>query len=536
MADGALGAVAPGLPAAAGTDLDLEAFHALAQRDVLLEHHAVEGLAAGELEFDVHGLDIVVRGEIGVIVPVQHLGRAILVRIVAADGRCRGGGPVGQVRGEHRLPHLRKRLDDLHFLGVDDALVGRRHVHQEHGVASDALVIEVHQLLRRLPAVVRAVEPAVVVADLLDGEVALGRTPGSGALVAGAQVGLIVAWQVARGEPAARDVQGRPVGLSGDAGLVAHPAAAGAAVGEDDALRIGVEDDLVHGRPVEVPGVVAVEPHLHDGRVFRHQVLEGVLVHLLVLGRALPGHFDHPVPGGEVDAHVHAVLVAGVAEGLEHVRVVRAAGVGHVRRALGIVPEAEAVVVLGGDDDLAEAVVLGGLHPLVRVDGRGLVVLEQEALGPGFSVAVGILAVPAGEGGLAVVVEHQQLLALPGELPFRGHGAIGGRRARVGGRGRGRRIRRRATLHRDGAGGGEAAVHRRGGDDGRAGGDGLDLAVLLAHRRDGFLVGRPRHAGVGGVFRADADAEMEPLSHVEFQAGPGDAHPGHGNGIVLLSG
>ena len=207
------------------------------------------------------------------------------------------------------------------------------------------------------------------------------------------------------------------------------------------------------------------------------------------------------------------------------VGVVRAAGVGHVRRALGIVPEAEAVVVLGGDDDLAEAVVLGGLHPLVRIDDRGLVVPEQEALG-----------LPAGEGGLAVVVEHQQLLALPGELPFRGHGAIGGRRARVGGRGRGRRIRRRAALHRDGAGGGEAAVHRRGGDDGRAGGDGLDLAVLLAHRRDGFLVGRPGHAGVGGVFRADADAEMEPFSHVEFQAGPGDAHPGHGDGIVLLSG
>ena len=279
--------------------------------------------------------------------------------------------------------------------------------------------------------------------------------------------------------------------------------------------------------------MVSVEPHLGDGGVFRHQVLEGVPVHGLVLRRGFPGNLDHPVPGREVDAQVHAILGTGVPDGLHDVRMVRTVRMSDVRRALRIVPQAESVVVLGGEDHFLEAVVARGLHPLVRVDDGGLVVLQQQSFRPGLPVAGRVLAVPAGEGGLSIVIEHEQFLALPGELSRGRDGAIGRRRARIGGSGR---LRRNAlTLHGDGTGVGEAAVFGRHGNDGAAGRDGFDLAAFLFHGGDVRMVRRPADAGVGGVLGRHAGAETEAVSHVHFQVGAGDIDAGDMDGLVLFS-
>ena len=270
-----------------------------------------------------------------------------------------------------------------------------------------------------------------MVSDGLDGEVALGYAPGVTVLVSLREVALIVARKVAGGEAAPFNINGTPVGGAGISVFVTHPAAAGAAVGEDDAVRVHGQDGAVHAGPVEVAGMVAVQPELGHGSVFLHQVFGCILEAGLVDRGAHPGGLDHAVPGRQVNAQVYAVLVAGISEGLDYVRMVGAAGVGYVRGALGIVPQAKAVVVLGGDDHLLEAVVMRHFHPLVCVDGGGLVVIQQQALAPGFPVAAGVLSVPAAESSLTVVVEHEHLLLLPGQLPGRGKSTVGRRRTGV---------------------------------------------------------------------------------------------------------
>ncbi len=70
-------------------------------------------------------------------------------------------------------------------------------------------------------------------------------------------------------------------------------------------------------------------------------------------------------------------------------------------------PQAEAVVVLGGQDHGTEAGRAGGARPLTGIE--PVRVEDRRILG-----AVSPLAV--GEGVHAEVEEHRQLVALPGEL------------------------------------------------------------------------------------------------------------------------
>ena len=183
-------------------------------------------------------------------------------------------------------------------------------------------------------------------------------------------------------------------------------------------------------------------------------------------------------------------------------------------------------MMLGGEDHLAEAVVLRDLHPLVRVDGGGGVVLQEEALGPGLSVAGGVLTVPAGESGLAVMIEHQEFLALPGDLAIRGHGAESGRSTGIGGRGF---RRRRRLLHREGAGGGMPAVHGRHRDGGIAGGKGRDGTVVLVDGRDGGIVDAPGSPGVRRVRGSHLDSQPRHLAYGKFELTPKDAHTRDGD-------
>src|ERR1041385_5344819 len=70
-------------------------------------------------------------------------------------------------------------------------------------------------------------------------------------------------------------------------------------------------------------------------------------------------------------------------------------------------PEAEAVVVLGGEDHRAESGGMGGAGPLSRVEPSG-----REDGG----VLATVAPLPVGEGVDAEVQEERQLVPLPGEL------------------------------------------------------------------------------------------------------------------------
>ena len=223
---------------------------------------------------------------------------------------------------------------------------------------------------------------------------------------------------MARGDAPSRDVEGGPVCLPGHAPFVADPAAAGTAVGEDDAVRIDVQDRPVDGRPVETAGVVAVEPEFRHRRIAGHQVPDRPLVGGLIFPCRSARRLDHAVPGREVDAHGDPVAAAGLPQSLQDVRMVEAAGIGDVRRALRVVPEAESVVVLGRDDDAAEAVLRSHPDPLIRVHGVGAVVLQEQVFGPPVDPdrRRAVRPVVAGKRRLPEMVEHQHLLLLPGQL------------------------------------------------------------------------------------------------------------------------
>ena len=277
--------------------------------------------------------------------------------------------------------------------------------------------------------------------------------------------------------------------------------------------------------------MVAVKPELHNGSVFGHEVRDGFLVLGFVGAGREALRFNHPVPGGQVDTQFHAVFVAGVAHGLHYVRVIGTARIGDVSGALRIVPEAEAVVVLGGKDDLLETVVGRYFHPLVGIDGDGLVIGQEQALAPGFSVTVGILAVPAAEGGLPVVVEHQQFLPLPGYLPFRGNDSIGGGCTGIGRSAGFLRVHGfdRSPAHFDGAGCRETAVRRGYRDGGVALGQGTGLAAFGVDGDDFRLVAAPADAGVGGVGRAHAGYQFEVVTRSKLHFAAGEGYPGNGN-------
>ena len=126
-----------------------------------------------------------------------------------------------------------------------------------------------------------------------------------------------------------------------------------------------------------------------------------------------------------------AVLIAGVPDGLDNVQMILGHGVGHVGRAFGIVPQAEAVVMFGGEDDFLETVFRCHPYPLRRIQRARGVIVQNKLLAPGFAVQAGVFSVKAGEGGLAKVVEHDHLPLLPFQLrlgrasPVRRRGAYG---------------------------------------------------------------------------------------------------------------
>ena len=126
------------------------------------------------------------------------------------------------------------------------------------------------------------------------------------------------------------------------------------------------------------------------------------------------------VPRGDVDAELHAALLAGIGQLAQHIALaVAPRTLAHGVRALRVGPQTEAVVMLGSEDDALESRVLGHRHPLVAVEGGGVEdVLRLRALAP----------LQTSEGVGSEVAEHIHLHPLPGHLRGRGHRPVRGGR------------------------------------------------------------------------------------------------------------
>ena len=186
--------------------------------------------------------------------------------------------------------------------------------------------------------------------------------------------------------------------------------------------------------------VGAVEPHFRQRTVMAQQFGELGDVDVVV-GAALPVAGVIAVPRREVEARAQAGVAAGVDEFAHQVALAGAPRAGRHRMRGGRAgPQAEAVVMLGGEHDAAEARVLHHLHPLPRIERRGCEQLRVLLAGAPFAV---------GEGVDAEMHEQRELLALPGQLRgrrartrtgFRSDRGAGSQRGQ--GRGRSRRAQR----------------------------------------------------------------------------------------------
>ena len=83
-----------------------------------------------------------------------------------------------------------------------------------------------------------------------------------------------------------------------------------------------------------------------------------------------------PVSLGEISADAQSLFPEGVEHALNQIRMlahmVRTVGSRHLIVRIPGVPQAEAVVVLGGEDEVLEAAVLGCLRPFLRLEADGI--------------------------------------------------------------------------------------------------------------------------------------------------------------------
>ena len=159
--------------------------------------------------------------------------------------------------------------------------------------------------------------------------------------------------------------------------------------------------------PVGAFPVGAVEPHLADRPVAGEQLAELRRIDVVVARRVAVGGLM-PVPRAQVEAGAEPLSAAGIHELAHHV----ARAVAPWRGAHGVVgrpcgPEAEAVVVLGGQHHRPGAGGAGGAGPGARIERGGRE--EGRALSP-------VTPFAAGEGVDGEVHEDGDLFALPAEL------------------------------------------------------------------------------------------------------------------------
>ena len=214
-----------------------------------------------------------------------------------------------------------------------------------------------------------------------------------------------------------------PVSLACPALLVADPADRGHGTAEDHDILIVLAEhlrggliavvalgvDLTRGVCTAVPAVTAVgavEPVFEELAILRRELLDLLVEDLLILGLTVV--LAIAVPWGEVEAEEQAVLAARLAELADEVALpILPRAVLH--RVLGGLrgPEAEAVVVLGGEDDALHAGALERAHPLLGVEALG---------GEGLSGSIAIAPLEVVEGVEAEVHEGVSLQLLPLDL------------------------------------------------------------------------------------------------------------------------
>ena len=218
-------------------------------------------------------------------------------------------------------------------------------------------------------------------------------------------------------------VHRRPVRVARRTGFVAAPAHVGAGVGEHHRVGLEPPHQAEHAQPIVfLPAPVgpfavgAVEPHLGNGAVARQQLGELLAVEVVVAGR-VPVHRRVAIPRRQIQTGAQPLAPARVGELAHHVpRTAAPRAPRHRVRREPAGPQAEPVVMLGGEDQRACAGGPAGPGPLACVQRRR--VEHRRVLAPVAPLVVRERVDPEME-------EQRQLVALPDEL--RGRGTRAGR-------------------------------------------------------------------------------------------------------------
>ena len=259
-------------------------------------------------------------------------------------------------------------------------------VEEEVRVASDTLVIELDQVRHRahLMILTWVVEPSWA-----DAHIDFAREPLLSVLHAPLCFAVVLGLVL---------IVHSPVGLASPALLIADPANGGDGTAEDhDVLVVlaqhlrgflvavvGLRVDLTGGVSTAVPAVAAVstvKPVFEELAILRGELVDLCVEDTLIFGLTVVAAIA--IPGGEIEAEEQAVLAAGLAQLAYQVAFAvlpRAVFDGIVGGLRG--PEAEAIVVLGGEDDPLHPSTLEGGDPLLGVESLG-----SEGLRGGITVA-----------------------------------------------------------------------------------------------------------------------------------------------------
>ena len=203
----------------------------------------------------------------------------------------------------------------------------------------------------------------------------------------------------------------------GRAAFVADPAHVGAAVVEDAGVGLIFPHQIdISPKIVFLPFAVgafaagAVKPHHEHIAVFREKLRQlGFIILIIGLG-AVKGAI--PIPGGKIEAEFDAALTAGVGKFPHHVALTAPEGrMLHGMFRIFAGPQAEAVMMLGGENQSAHARGFGHLHPLAAIQARGI---ENSGILPARA------PFPAGKGIHAEMDKAVKAHIQPALLPLRG--------------------------------------------------------------------------------------------------------------------
>ena len=316
----------------------------------------------------------------------------------------------GEVFGEQRRQPRPQARESVDVRCVQQPLARRRHVEQQLGIAPHRREPDVGELLHRLHALVLSgvIEPAGT-----DRGVGLGGPPHRAVRVAVLQGG---DHRVTRraGIRHRGGIHRGPVGIARRAAFVAAPAYVGTSIGKHHRVRLQAAHQSEDARPVidlAAPvgslAIGAVEPHLGDRPVVCEQLGQLIAIEVVV-ARRIPVHWRVAIPRRQVQPGPQPLGATGVGELLHHVAgaaAPRASRHGVLGHPAG--PQAEAVVVLGGENERSGPSGFGGTGPLSGVEGAG---------GEDGGILASVAPLTIGEGVDAEMQEQRQLFPLPREL------------------------------------------------------------------------------------------------------------------------